>query len=350
MLFLSGNMRRTIIVLVLLIISAGLITGILLYQRIWSSNVDLSKGSSYELYIPTGSDFNTVMELLLREGIIQDSASFHWVAEKKNYPRHVYPGRYEIPAGFSNNQLVTMLRSGNQDPVDLVFNHIRTPQKLASVVSSQIEADSADILALFYDTGLLSKFDLTAETVIGVFIPNTYEIYWNTSAQGFLERMVREYHLFWNEKRLDRARQIGLEPMEVMTLASIVDEETLMEEEAGRIAGVYMNRLERRIRLHADPTVKFAAGDMGITRVLNKHLEIDSPYNTYRHGGLPPGPIVIPSISVIDAVLNYEHHRYLYFCAKEDFSGYHNFATTLDQHNKNARLYQNALDQRKIMN
>ena len=350
MLFLSGNMRRTFIVLVLLIISAGLITGILLYKRIWSSNVGLSKGSSYELYIPTGSDFSTVMELLLREGIIQDSASFHWVAEKKNYPRHVYPGRYEIPAGFSNNQLVTMLRSGNQYPVDLVYNHIRTPQKLASVVSSQIEADSADILALFYDTGLLSKYDLTAETVMGVFIPNTYEIYWNTSAQGFLERMVREYQLFWNEKRLDRARQIGLEPMEVMTLASIVDEETLMEEEAGRIAGVYMNRLERRIRLHADPTVKFAAGDMGITRVLNKHLEIDSPYNTYRHGGLPPGPIVIPAITVIDAVLNYEHHRYLYFCAKEDFSGYHNFATTLDQHNKNARLYQNALDQRKIMN
>ena len=162
--------------------------------------------------------------------------------------------------------------------------------------------------------------------------------------------MLREYRVFWNEKRLAQARSMGFEPMEVITLASIVDEETLIQEEESRVAGVYINRLNRRMRLQADPTVKFAAGDMNMTRVLKKHLLIDSPYNTYRHGGLPPGPIVIPSISAIDAVLNYEHHDYIYFCAKEDFSGYHNFASTLAQHNKNARSYQNALDRRKIFN
>ena len=343
-------MRRTIYILALLVIVLGAVGGATLYKRILAANVGVAGDSPVHLYIPTGSDFEDVMSLLSREGLLQDTASFRWVAVKKNYPRHVYPGRYLIPEACSNNQLVGLLRSGKQDPVELVFNNIRTPQKLASVVSLQIEADSNDILSLFGDEDLLRKHDLTRETAMGVFIPNTYEIYWNTTAEEFLERMIREYRDFWNEDRKTKAASIGLEPMEVMILASIVDEETLLKEEEPRIAGVYMNRLERRIRLHADPTVKFAVGDMSITRVLKKHLEVDSPYNTYRHGGLPPGPIVIPSISAIDAVLDYERHKYLYFCAREDFSGYHNFATNITQHNRNAREYQRALDQRKIMN
>ena len=343
-------MRRTIYILALLVIVLGAVGGATLYKRILAANVGVAGDSPVHLYIPTGSDFEDVMSLLSREGLLQDTASFRWVAVKKNYPRHVYPGRYLIPEACSNNQLVGLLRSGKQDPVELVFNNIRTPQKLASVVSLQIEADSNDILSLFGDEDLLRKHDLTRETAMGVFIPNTYEIYWNTTAEEFLERMIREYRDFWNEDRKTKAASIGLEPMEVMILASIVDEETLLKEEEPRIAGVYMNRLERRIRLHADPTVKFAVGDMSITRVLKKHLEVDSPYNTYRHGGLPPGPIVVPSISAIDAVLDYERHKYLYFCAREDFSGYHNFATNITQHNRNAREYQRALDQRKIMN
>ena len=343
-------MRRTIYILALLVIVLGAVGGATLYKRILAANVGVAGDSPVHLYIPTGSDFEDVMSLLSRERLLQDTASFRWVAVKKNYPRHVYPGRYLIPEACSNNQLVGLLRSGKQDPVELVFNNIRTPQKLASVVSLQIEADSNDILSLFGDEDLLRKHDLTRETAMGVFIPNTYEIYWNTTAEEFLERMIREYRDFWNEDRKTKAASIGLEPMEVMILASIVDEETLLKEEEPRIAGVYMNRLERRIRLHADPTVKFAVGDMSITRVLKKHLEVDSPYNTYRHGGLPPGPIVIPSISAIDAVLDYERHKYLYFCAREDFSGYHNFATNITQHNRNAREYQRALDQRKIMN
>ena len=343
-------MRKFILIVFLLLITAGFSGVIMMYSRILRNNVEVPAGEYVYIFIPTGSNFNDVLRILGEQDILRDTSSFRWVAIKKNYPNHVNPGRYRMQSGMSNNRLVGMLRSGNQEPVQLVFNNIRTPQKLAGVIAEQIEADSIEILSVFSDKALIEKYNLSRETIPGVFIPNTYEIYWNTSGEEFLDRMVREYRIFWDENRLALARGIELDPMEVMTLASIVDEETLKTEEESRIAGVYINRLNRRIRLHADPTVKFAAGDMNITRVLNKHLEIDSPYNTYRYGGLPPGPIVIPSISAIDAILNYERHNFLYFCATDDFSGYHNFATTLAQHNKNARLYQNALNRRKILN
>jgi UPF0755 protein len=343
-------MKKFIIIIVLLLFIAGVSGVIMMYNRIWRNNVKVAGGDSVEFFIPTGSMYDDVYQSLQKEELLVDPVSFNWVAGKKNYPRHVKPGRYIILSGMNNNRLVSLLRSGLQEPVNLVFNSIRTKEKLAGVVASQIEADSLSILSLFENMELLEKHQLSRDVLLGVFIPNTYEIYWNTSAERLLERMMREYQIFWNENRLARARKIGLEPMEVVTLAAIVDEESLFPAEEERIAGVYINRLNKRIRLHADPTVKFAAGDMNMTRVLTKHLEIDSPYNTYRNGGLPPGPIVIPSISAIDAVLNYERHNYLYFCAKEDFSGYHNFATSLDQHNKNARSYQNALNRRKIFN
>ncbi len=343
-------MRKYVLIIILLIILAGTSGLVMVYDRIWRNNVNLPAGESAELFIPTGSEFGDVLRLLTGQDLLRDSASFRWVAVKKNYPRHVYPGRYRIRHGMGNNRLVGLLRSGSQEPVQLVFNHIRSPEMLAGVVSAQIEADSMEILSLFTNEELLDKHHLTRETVMGIFIPNTYEIYWNTSAEEFLVRMLREYRNFWNEDRLAKAKKMGLEPMEVMTLASIVDEEALHPDEEARIAGVYINRLNRRIRLQADPTIRFAAGDMNMSRVLKKHLLIDSPYNTYRYGGLPPGPIVIPSISAIDAVLNYEHNDYLYFCAREDFSGYHNYARTLAQHNENARSYQNALNRRKIFN
>jgi UPF0755 protein len=344
-------MRRTIVILFFgVLFLTALVAAGSMYNRIWRSNVKLSSEREMDLYIPTGSGFEDVLQLLAEHKVLRDTSSFRWLAIQKNYPNHVYPGKYRIHNGLNNNQLVGLLRSGKQEPVQLVFNNIRTPQKLAGVVAAQIEADSLGILSIFSDDALLADHQLSRETVYGVFIPNTYEIYWNTSPSQFLERMVREYRIFWNEKRLARARNIGLSPMEVMTLASIVDEETLKTEEEARIAGLYMNRLKQGMRLQADPTVKFAAGDMTITRVLKQHLAIESPYNTYRHGGLPPGPIVIPSVSAIDAVLHYERHPYLYMCAREDFSGFHNFANTLSQHNKNARSYQNALNRRKIFN
>ncbi len=344
-------MRRFIvIVFFLVLLLTVLVAAGSMYNRIWRSNVHLSAGKEMDLYIPTGSGFEEVLQLLAEYDVLRDTSSFRWLAFQKNYPNHVHPGRYKIRDGLNNNQLIGLLRSGRQEPVQLVFNNIRTPQKLAGIVAAQIEADSVGILSIFHDSALLAEHQLTPETVYGVFIPNTYEIYWNTSPSEFLERMIREYRIFWNERRLALARNIGLSPMEVMTLASIVDEETLKTDEEARIAGLYMNRLKQGIRLQADPTVKFAAGDMGITRVLKKQLSLESPYNTYRHGGLPPGPIVIPSVSAIEAVLNYERHNYLYMCAREDFSGYHNFASTLSQHNKNARSYQNALNRRKIFN
>jgi len=344
-------MRKTIVIIFFLVLLlTALVAAGSMYNRIWRSNVNLSQDREMDLYIPTGSGFEDVLQLLAGQDVLRDTSSFRWLAIQKNYPNHVHPGKYRIRHGLNNNQLVGLLRSGRQESVQLVFNNIRTPRKLAETVAAQIEADSPGILSVFFDSALLAEQQLTMETVYGVFIPNTYEIYWNTSPSQFLERMIREYRIFWNEKRLARARNIGLSPMEVMTLASIVDEETLKTEEEVRIAGLYMNRLKQGMRLQADPTVKFASGDMTITRVLKKHLAIESPYNTYRHGGLPQGPIVIPSVSAIDAVLNYERHRYIYMCAREDFSGFHNFANTLSQHNKNARSYQNALNRRKIFN
>jgi UPF0755 protein len=343
-------MRKYTVIILMLLIIAGISGVLMIYQRVLRNNINLQEGEITEFYIPTGSVFSDVYRDLIDHDLLRDTASFRWTALKKNYPRHVYAGRYLIRAGMNNNELVGMLRAGRQEPVQLVFHNIRTPEQLAGVVSRQIEADSLEILSIFSDPELIREYQFTRETLPGVFIPNTYEIYWNTSGEEFLERMVREYRIFWNEDRRTRAKRIALTPMEIVTLASIVDEEALFQSEERRIAGVYMNRLERGMRLQADPTVKFAAGDMNISRVLTRQLDIDSPYNTYRKSGLPPGPIVIPSISAIEAVLNYEKHRYLYFCAREDFSGYHNFATNLTQHNKNARSYQNALNQRKIFN
>jgi UPF0755 protein len=342
-------MRRTIIIVFFLVLLlTALVTAGSMYNRILRSNVDLAGEKEVDFYIPTGSSFKDVLQMLAEQRMLRDTSSFRWLALQKNYPNNVHPGRYRIRNGLNNNELIGMLRSGRQEPVELVFNNIRTTGKLAATVAEQIEADSAGIRSILRDSAFLAEHQLTPETVFGVF--NTYEIYWNTSPAQFMERMIREYRIFWNEKRLARARNIGLSPMEVMTLASIVDEETLKKDEEARIAGLYINRLKQGMRLQADPTVKFAAGDMTITRVLKKQVSIDSPYNTYQRVGLPPGPIVIPSVSAIDAVLNHERHDYLYMCAREDFSGYHNFARTLAQHNKNARSYQQALNRRKIFN
>ena len=321
-----------------------------LLRKVYGVNVDARNEKYIHIFISTGSTYEDVLYLLASKNMIKDTASFSWVAGKKNYPRHIHPGRYRITQGMNNNQLINMLRSGQQDPVDLLINQTRTFGELASVVSKQIEADSAAIMNLLKDQDYLEQMGLTPEIAPVIFIPNTYEFYWNTDADGFFKRMKREYNRFWNADRLKKAKETGLSPVEVIILASIVEQETDMKEEEKIIAGVYINRLKKNMRLEACPTVKFAVGDVGMTRILDKHLEIDSPYNTYRHAGLPPGPITIPSISSIEAVLNYEKHDYLFFAAKDDLSGYHNFAKTYSQHTKNAHSYQKALDQRKILN
>jgi UPF0755 protein len=331
-----------------ILVVAGIIF-LVAYKRILWPNTNAGNEEIIYFNIPTGSDYSDVLNILNSEGILKDTASFKWVAMKKNYPSHVRPGRYAVSRNMNNNEIVNMLRSGRQEPVMIIINSTRSLEKLVSLISSRLEADSAEIMKLLRDRQYLTQLDLTPETASGIIIPNTYEFYWNTDADAFIRRMKSEYDNFWNSSRLKKAEEIGLSPMEVITLASIVDEETLMKDEERKIAGVYMNRLKKPMRLQACPTIKFVTGNWTMTRVLDKYLFLDSPYNTYRHDGLPPGPITIPSISSIDAVLDYERHDYLYFAAKEDFSGYHNFARTLAQHNKNADLYQKALDQRRIM-
>jgi UPF0755 protein len=323
------------------------IWGIDTYKKAYVANVRLKKKFHY-IYIPTGATYEDVLAILKKENILLNIQTFNWCAERKNYTKHIYPGRYKIKNRMTNNRLITMLRSGLQDPVKLTFNNIRFLEQLAKRISEQIEADSASIMKLFHDKEFIGKYGFDYNTVKGMYIPDTYEFWWNTDANGFFIRMNKEYEKFWNDVRMKKSKDMGLSRNEVSTLASIIEEETRKEDEKQRMTGVYMNRLEKGIRLQADPTIKYAMGNFNIKRVLKNHLDIESPYNTYKYAGLPPGPIRIPSIKSINAVLNYEKHEYLYFCAKDDFSGYHVFAKTLSQHNKNARLYQRALSRRKI--
>lgn len=317
------------------------------YNSINKANVSLTKEFEY-IYIPTGAKYEDVLEILMSKNMIIDIPSFEWTVEKKNYKNHIYSGRYKISNNISNNDLINLLRSGEQTPVKLIFNNIRTIEQFAGKISEQIEVDSSEIINFLNKKENISKYGFNKATIISMFIPNTYEIYWNISIDKFFDRMAKEYKKFWNSGRRRKAQKLNLSQSEVSTLASIVEEETIKNDEKPRIAGVYINRLKKGMRLQADPTIKFALKDFSLKRILKKHLKIDSEYNTYLNRGLPPGPINIPSISSIDAVLNYENHKYLYFCAKEDFSGYHNFAKSLRQHNANARKYQKSLSKNRI--
>ncbi|MDR1671949.1 MAG: endolytic transglycosylase MltG [Bacteroidales bacterium] len=322
--------------------------GYRIYERIYAANILISDDPQF-LMIPTSASFDKVCTLLLEAGL-QNEASFRWTAHRMNYPDRVKAGRYRLPNGMNNIELVRMLRSGRQIPVKVTFNNIRTGAQLAGKVAVVIETDSAGIAALFSDDVFLNKHHLTPETAISVFIPNTYEFQWNTSAKQFWERMLKEHTRFWNEERRRKADAIEMTPLQVSILASIIEEETQMNDEKPMMASVYINRLQRAMPLQADPTLKFAAGDFSIRRILDKHKEIQSPYNTYLHTGLPPGPICMPSVASLDAVLNYKKSDYLYFCAKEDLTGYHNFSKTLAQHNRNAEAYQKALNKLRIYN
>lgn len=311
-------------------------------------NIIIPGEDNQYIYIPSGSDFEEVRALLISSEILKDVSSFDWVSEKKNYANHIRPGRYKITNGMNNNDLVNMLRSGRQEPVPLIFNSVRSLEKLCGIIANQIEVDSVEILHLLRDDEYISTLGFTESTVMGMFIPNTYEVYWNTSATELIQRIDREYRSFWTEDRKRKAEHLGLTTHEVSTLASIIDEETNKNDEKPIIAGVYLNRLRRRIPLQACPTLRFATGDYTIRRVLLEHMEIESPYNTYKNRGIPPGPINIPSIAGIDAVLNAVEHQYYYFSAKEDMSGYHYFSKTLAEHNRYARLYQKVLDEQRV--
>ena len=335
--------KSIIIFVAIAFIIAGII-GYRFYMYAFKENAT----TDYILLIPDNASYNDIFAKLKKDDVLINYNAFKWVAKKKNYPENVKQGRYKIEKGMNTNQIVNKLIGGLQDPVNVTFNNLRFNEDLAGRVSKYLQADSVDILGLFQDTALVKKYGFTPETFRAMFIPNTYEFYWTTSAGEFADRMKKEYERFWTEERREKAAAMNLKPEEVITLASIVQSETAKKDELKRVAGLYVNRLQKGMLLQADPTVKYAVGDFSLRRILYKHLEIDSPYNTYKYAGLPPGPINFPETSSINAVLDYEDHKYIYMAAKEDFSGYHNFASTLTEHNRNAAKYQRALNEKKI--
>jgi UPF0755 protein len=344
----SSKFKRFLIwfFLIVVLLLAG--AGYYIYKVIFDPNVWTPEKQEASINIPTGSDFDDVKELLYSNGLIIHRKNFEWWAEKKKYPQNIKPGHYILSHGMSNDALINMLRSGKQTPVRVTFNNLRDLYELAGKVSAQIEADSSALINYMKSPELLALKNIDSANLKGVFIPNTYEFWWNTTAKEFSDRMFEENEKFWNAERLEKVLRTGLSKEEVVTLASIVEKETNMNDEKATIAGVYINRLRSKWLLQADPTVIYALQDYSLRRVLNKHKEVDSPYNTYEHLGLPPGPICIPSIASIDAVLNYEDHDYMFFCARDDLSGYHAFASTNAEHRRNARAYQRALDERGI--
>lgn len=316
---------------------------------VYHDNVNLAEGDKGYLYVATGSDYNELIENIASSNLLKDTRSFAWLAERKNLPAHVNPGRYELKQGMNNDALIDMLRSGAQTPLNVIFNNLRTIGQLAGVIGKQIEADSLSIINYLQSAAFYNRYGLTIETAPALFIPNTYEFYWNTTAEGFTERMYREYSKFWDAEKMAKASAAGLDLIEVSTLASIVDKETNRNDEKATIAGVYLNRLRKGWKLQADPTAVYAfylKTDSLLNRVYRKHTQIDSPYNTYLHEGLPPGPICIPSVASLLSVLNAQKHDFMFFVARPDGSGYHTFAQTYRQHLNNAREYYRAINQR----
>jgi conserved hypothetical protein, YceG family len=292
--------------------------------------------------IPTGASFDEVVAILKRGGFIRDEVNFRWLAEQMKYKKDkMRAGRFKVEPGWTNRQLIQHLRNGEQAPVKVVLNNERLPEEVAGKVARFIEADSFSLLQTFRDRAYLRELDLTEATLLTAFIPNTYEFYWNTDAKGFVSRMIKEHAAFWDKNdRRAKAKQQGLTEKEAYILASIVERETNANSEKPTIAGVYLNRLRIDMKLQADPTSVFATRDFGTRRVTEWHTTYDSPYNTYVYKGLPPGPISMASIPSIDAVLNPEKHRYLYFCARPDESGTHAFAESFAAHKVNAERFQ----------
>jgi len=321
-----------------------------IYSAIFSPNTNFENSEAY-VFIPSNADFNEVKKMMAP--LLKDFGSFKAVAERKGYIANIKGGKYAIKKGMNNNEIINSLRSVNI-PVKVSFNNQESPEALAGRIAAQIEADSVSLLAVFKDVSFLKDNGFNVENVITPYLPNTYEFFWNTGAEKFRERMFKEYDKFWTQEKKEKAKSLGLTQQQVSSLAAIVQKETAKVDERQRVAGVYLNRLRQGIRLQADPTVIFAIKketgnyDTIIKRVLYKDLEIDSPYNTYKNTGLPPGPITMPDISSLNAVLNAEKHNYLYFVVDVSNFGYHMFATSLAQHNRNKAHYIRWLNEQKI--
>ncbi len=345
--------KRKYLLWVSIVIGALLIVGSILgyryYRWIFQPNVALDGKAAVYVHVPSGGDYETLMDTLEERGILKDKESFHWVAEQKGFKGKVHAGKYRIEKGMSNNRLVNLFRGGLEETVMVTFNNARTKAELAGKATPKLELDSAEFLKGLKDERKARKYGFAPETFLLMFIPDSYEFYWDVSLEGFMDRMKKAYDRFWSQARKEKAEALGLTPVEVSILASIVEAEQLkVPEERPKVARLFLNRLDKGMKLESDPTLIYAIGDFSIQRVLDKDRDVDSPYNTYRHKGLPPGPIRLPSKSSIDAVLNAPQHDHLYMCAKPDSTGLHNFTSSYSEHLRNARKYQRWLDQRGV--
>lgn len=334
------KLRRIIGIFSLIVILGGTAYGYMMYKDVFTANTAFSE-SKVAVYIPTNASYDQVRQIV--KPYIEDMDKFDATAERKSYPNNVFSGKFIIKKGMNSNDIVGALRQSV--PVNIAFNNQETLERAVGRIASQIEPDSITLLKAFTDKTFLEENGFTEDNVLSIFIPNTYEFFWNTTATKVREKMAKEYRKFWTPERLAKAEAQNLTPLEVSALASIVHKETVKADERPRVAGVYLNRLKKGMKLEADPTVIYAmkkqAGDfdMVVKRVLFKDLVIDSPYNMYKYAGLPPGPIAMPDVSAIDAVLNPEQHNYIYFCASVTNFGYHEFAVTPAQHEVNRQKY-----------
>ncbi len=333
----------------MVLISVLIVYGFILLRQIFSANTKFADKELY-VYIPTDSKYEDVKKIIAP--YVENMDRFETVANKRDYPENVKPGRFLFTKGMNSYELVKTLRLNV--PVNLAFNNQERLENLAGRVGSQIEADSLSLLTTFRDSIFLKENGFTEENVLAMFIPNTYETYWNTSAEKFRDKMIKEYRNFWNKERVAKAAKQGLTPIEATILASIVHKESVKKDERPRIAGVYLNRLRAQMPLQADPTVIYAIKkksndfDQVIKRVFYSDLTMSSPYNTYVNIGLPPGPIAMPDITALEAVLNPEKNNFIYFCASVERFGYHEFAATLEEHNKNAKKYSDWINRQGV--
>lgn len=339
------NTAKIILGIAILVIAVGGFFALNLYKVYFASNIT---GNGNYLYVKTGATLDDVYKEIKSKDLLTDVGSFSQAAAKMDLAAKLKPGRYKLSKGMNNRTLINHIKAGNQEPVKLKFQNIRKKDDFAGYLSKTFEADSLSFLKVLDSASLVEKYGFTTDNSYTMFIPNTYEMYWNTTPIEFFERMQKEYDKFWTAARKQKAAALNLTPQQVTVLASIVDGEAIYDKEMPIIAGLYLNRLNKGILLQADPTVIFANNDFTVKRVTGALLRVESKYNTYKYAGLPPGPIMMPSINAIDAVLSPDKNDYIYMCAKEDFSGYHAFAATKEQHEINARKYRAALDKRNI--
>ncbi len=341
-------MFRKILIPTAILMALVLATGGWFYYQVFHKKIAPKNEQGCPMYVYPETTWAELHQTLQDCFGIKENFIFEHLVRYKNLPETFKPGHYRFDKPLSANSLVNKLKSGQQNPVKVVFNSVRNLSELAGIVGNQMMFDSLQLIQMLKDPATVQDYGFSGENLATMFIPNTYEVYWTMSVNDFVRRMNSEYKKFWSQQRVEKAKKLNLSPIEVSILASIVEKETAVRSEMPVVAGVYLNRLRIRMPLQADPTVVFASGDFGARRVTNKMSAIDSPYNTYKKQGLPPGPICIPASFSIDAVLNYQMHDYLYFCASPKMDGTHIFAKTLRQHNQNAEEYRRMLNKMRI--